>query len=543
MTQPKIGGESREWYNAAGVRQTEMKFGSGERFLVFLNGTSAEHAAAREEGCELPISIWLMHKETPSNPDTPPLPPSTHPNGDPIADSDGSGAVAGAPAAATLASNAAVTPPFSYGEIGGPPHVATDLGMQMKLRVGQAISQAVNAQKDGSSQDFARLKQQKASKSGMMGGLMGLGKKMFGEVKEIVGAGGPEGVVPPEERADAAVRDVVLGHGSLDIGADMRETKPREVKVPLHLPIASAVHTSGLPDQLTTLLTGKITASGGTVSNAADDPSGTSRLSSDEVMQQLPEGLKQMTVPVGTAVVRIATVRWQPGGLASRRAQQVPSDSDIIATKSGGIASAVNAHNPNAEDDALGDGENPYALRLTGSFMQYRWEESESREVQMRLRGLKPVLDKESALGDRLKKRAENLVERLDGRKAEVAYATKRDEELRMLDKMADFIKETYNASESALMPQHRDRKAEETEKAAAEELSKSLKKRGKKEKDMDPKALRMERLHARLRVAYRDAEPTPEDLRSVDLIDEILQWQEYMVRLGRGLQECVKLW
>ena len=32
--------------------------------------------------------------------------------------------------------------------------------------------------------------------------------------------------------------------------------------------------------------------------------------------------------------------------------------------------------------------------------------------------------------------------------------------------------------------------------------------------------------------MAYRDAAPAADDLRMVEVIDEIVQWQEYMVRL-----------
>ena len=43
VTQPAIRGESREWYDANGVKQSELKFGSGERFLVFLHCLVLKH--------------------------------------------------------------------------------------------------------------------------------------------------------------------------------------------------------------------------------------------------------------------------------------------------------------------------------------------------------------------------------------------------------------------------------------------------------------------------------------------------------------------
>jgi hypothetical protein len=140
-----------------------------------------------------------------------------------------------------------------------------------------------------------------------------------------------------------------------------------------------------------------------------------SRVSPEEVLAALPESMRGMSVPVGTAVVRVASVRWHKETVASRRAQQVPSDT-IASSKGGGGAGTVGGKNgERAEEDAFGDGDNPYGLRLTGSFMSYKWEESEAREVSARLKGLEPVLRTEEAVGDRLQKRADALVERLDG--------------------------------------------------------------------------------------------------------------------------------
>ena len=103
-----------------------------------------------------------------------------------------------------------------------------------------------------------------------------------------------------------------------------------------------------------------------------------------------------------------------------------------------------------------------------------------------------------------------------------------------MLDDLARFIKEHYDdhggqdrsgvyRPGSALMRAD-DEKAQKAQKAVEE----ADKQRKKKLGAMDA----TERLVDRLKVAHSDAEPTAEDLQSVDVIDEVLQWQEYMVRL-----------
>jgi hypothetical protein len=103
-----------------------------------------------------------------------------------------------------------------------------------------------------------------------------------------------------------------------------------------------------------------------------------------------------------------------------------------------------------------------------------------------------------------------------------------------MLDTLAAFISETHSHSDSALTPPQQDAKAEKAEKAAAE-LKGALSKREKeKGRAMSEKEVRMETLHARLRVAFRDATPSPEDAKSVELIDELLQWQEYRLHGSR---------
>ena len=53
---------------------------------------------------------------------------------------------------------------------------------------------------------------------------------------------------------------------------------------------------------------------------------------------------------------------------------------------------------------------------MEGSFLQYRWEESEAHEVRTKVSGLEPVYAREKSIGDRLQRRADNLVLRVEGR-------------------------------------------------------------------------------------------------------------------------------
>ena len=172
------------------------------------------------------------------------------------------------------------------------------------------------------------------------------------------------------------------------------------MRVPLSLPLSAALRTSGMPDGMARLFAAKAAAASGQpeeVPFSAEEilaqvgtPLAHSTLPSViplipyhpsflccspvacfvPTRLQLPPEMAKMSVPVGTAVIRVASVRWQRDQPASRRAQQVPSDADIIASDRRQGGGAVVGANPNAEDDALGEGDNPYALRLTGSFLQ-----------------------------------------------------------------------------------------------------------------------------------------------------------------------------
>ena len=58
--------------------------------------------------------------------------------------------------------------------------------------------------------------------------------------------------------AASAPLDPMIGSGALDVSADLQPgAKPREVKVPLSLPIGDALHASGLSEQINGTLAAK----------------------------------------------------------------------------------------------------------------------------------------------------------------------------------------------------------------------------------------------------------------------------------------------
>ena len=145
---------------------------------------------------------------------------------------------------------------------------------------------------DENAEDWQAARVAKQASAGVMDGLM---KSMFGGAAEALGIGDAAGVVDPSNQEPPASTDTVLGHGELDIGSDLRGTKPRDVKVPLSLPISSALHFSGLSEKLSGLLTRRLGAAGALSENGAarvrvrpTPPSGNARILETPVIATPP---------------------------------------------------------------------------------------------------------------------------------------------------------------------------------------------------------------------------------------------------------------
>ena len=524
LTQPVIGGQSRVWYDeATGLPKSELRFRPGERFLVFFDGLAlAQHDAL--EKAEVPIELTLMHKEANA---------LRGAAGEAVDDGHGEGGFGGAGVGGGSGGGGAVE---RYGSIGGPPGIAGDLDVELRMRIHDAILAAIHEQMPNGAKDWQAAKDARRSGEGVMGGLM---SAVFGGSDgSLHGEASVESLLDPSNQEASAPTDPALGHGKLDIGSDLRGTQPREVRVPLTLPMDQALHAAGLSERLTSLLSqrlgGSADAAGGGASSSSQHP----QLTADEILAQMPEEMQRLSVPVGTVLLKLATARWSDASLGpSRRAQVVPDQTDIIAHQATDkrAAATVGAKDAerSAQDDAIGDGHNPYALKLDGSFLQYRWEESDLREVDTRLKGLQPVLAREHGLGDVFQRRADNLKARVKARETELTYAAKRSRELRLLDELAHFIRERYDDRGG------QDRNGVSLPGSALVRLDDEVERRRKEEdaareaarrggRPMDP----TERLAERLKLAHYDAAPTAEDLQSLEVVDEILQWEEYVVRL-----------
>ena len=357
--------------------------------------------------------------------------------------------------------------------VGGPPHVASELRAELQARVALALANQVR--EDEAAWEGEDGSERFKSQAGLVRGLMSFVRRGMGEVKEAMG------MVPHDERESPTPTDPEIGSGTLDISMDLLPcAKPRSARVPLEQPIGSALQYSGLAQH--------------------------------EILQLLPDGLRRLKVPVGEAVLKIASVRWSAdSALEGRRPHElVPSEEDRIALeKRGGAAVVSGAKKDDDDGNRSLSAENPYALKQPGSFMRYRWEESEMREVQLKVDGLYPVYEREKAVGAALRKRADTISERIEGRLFELEHAQRRAGELCGLEGLSDTIKDTYDDRLSALQP--------------------SL-------TPVDPEeevlATEVDKLVARLQTAHQEASPSPEDLAATDQLEQLLEWQEYMVAL-----------
>jgi len=293
--------------------------------------------------------------------------------------------------------------------VGGPPHVASELCAELQARVALALANQV--QEDKTAWEGEEGRERRKSQTGLVGGLMSFVRRGMGEVKEAIGMV-PVGMVPHDERKPPTPTDPEIGSGTLDVSIDLLPcAKPRSTRVPLEQPIGSALQYSGLAQHEII-----------------------------EIMQLLPDGLRRLKVPVGEAVLKIASVRWSAdSALEGRRPHElVPSEEDRIALeKRGGAAVVSGAKKDDDDGNRSLSAENPYALKQPGSFMRFRWEESEAREVLLKVDGLHPVYEREKAVGAALRKRADTISERLEGRLCELEHAQRRAGELCSLDRLS----------------------------------------------------------------------------------------------------------
>ena len=322
--------------------------------------------------------------------------------------------------------------------LGGPPYYCAGLGEQFDELMKKKLL--------GSVEKRAKADAKKAAEAGMFGFLSeivsGVGSAIFGDELE-------EGPMLSGKKPNKPSKDDVLASGVLDVTGDVLLTEaPREQKVELHVPMEDILTARNINLHLKAKMQEKaeevLQAYG--VDAVAEFMKMLGFADLEALMKafEVPIGelldsskLRGSKLHVGRLHVRVACVAWsdtsappKPGSsIAAGFAKKVASPGG-----GGGVGSLA----------GFDDGTDPYAQATSGQFVQYMWEQAELDTLKKKVQGLTEAYTVESRQEQALKV----VKKRVEGRKMELEYATKRQRELLMLDGLSRFVTKQYEHSQ-----------------------------------------------------------------------------------------------
>ena len=401
-----------------------------ERFLVFYEG-GAEGAA--EDG-ELNLTVTLKNKNV------------------------GSGDL--------YAANA------SSGSIGGPPFFGSGLAAQLDSEVKKHLKSCVAKAVKAHEAKVAKAEKAKQEKEddvfGMIGGFMGamsdVVTALVGEEEEVTVLGPlAKGIDAKGKQPPAAPKDEELGVGKLDVSKDMRMLElPREAEIDIEVRMQTILASRGIPGTLKN----KVKAFADKAIEAygvTDYAAFAEKLGFDSIEEliksfEVPIGellagakLQESALPVGKLHVRIAAIEWHEQMTSASAAALKPAQSSAGSSIASMFSAAPSSKASNGGGSARNifanfddtHGSNPYDVRVGGRFVQYAWEANEHFEIKKKLDSLTKAYDSEVEQ----QKALDVLAQRVEGRRLELRYATKRQRELQMLEGLSDFVTSHYERS------------------------------------------------------------------------------------------------